>query len=149
MVSATPIAKAVRVRSGDSLWKLARHNLGHGNRWPELLAANPAIADPNRLPIGAELLLPNLPSYPVPSTRPNPTPRQASRITPSAILQIRHGDTLWSLARQHLGDPAAWPCLAAANPSISDPNRIFAGQELILPTACRQSRLAASHSALK
>lgn len=42
----------IRVRSGDSLWKLARRHLGRGVRWRSLLLANPWIKDPNHLKAG-------------------------------------------------------------------------------------------------
>ena len=46
---------SITVRSGDSLWKLARRHLGHGNQWRKLLAANPWIGNPNRLRVGAQI----------------------------------------------------------------------------------------------
>ena len=113
----TATRKTVSVKSGDSLWKLAEENLGHGKRWPELLAANPNIVNPNQIGAGAQL---NLPSAVAAST-----------------IRVQKGDTLWALARISLGRSSAWPCLAGANPSIRDPNRIYENQELIVPTACR------------
>jgi len=123
---ATP--KTVSVQRGDSLWKLALQNLGRGNRWPELLAVNPSIANPNQIRVGAELRLPTA----------SATPASAHSATSGAAsaIKVRKGDTLWNLANANLGRSSAWPCLAAANPSISDPNRIYDGQNLILPTAC-------------
>jgi nucleoid-associated protein YgaU len=44
--------EVVTIRSGDSLWKLARRHLGHGVRWRALLAANPEIRDPYQLKVG-------------------------------------------------------------------------------------------------
>lgn len=46
---------SITVRSGDSLWKLARRHLGHGNQWRKLLEANPWIGNPNRLRIGTQI----------------------------------------------------------------------------------------------
>jgi LysM repeat protein len=133
-----PTPRTIRVQPGDSLWKLARRNLGRGVLWTQLRAGNPGIANPKHLPVGAELLLPNPPARSSALARPEAGQNATqATTTPSSTLQVRHGDTLWSLAKQFLGSPTAWPCLAAANPSISDPNRIFAGQQLLLPTACR------------
>jgi hypothetical protein len=47
--------EVVTVRSGDSLWKLARQHLGRGDRWRALLKANPWIRSPNHLRIGSQI----------------------------------------------------------------------------------------------
>jgi nucleoid-associated protein YgaU len=118
----------VRVQSGDSLWKLAQQNLGRGNRWPEILAANPRISDPNQIRAGARLNLPATAS---------PLVSRSAKIGAVSLIKVRKGDTLWALATSNLGRSSRWPCLAAANPSLSDPNRIYENQELVVPTACR------------
>lgn len=127
VVTRVAIQKTVSVQRGDSLWKLAQQNLGRGNRWPELLAVNPSIANPNQIRAGVELILPAVATTPV-------SVRRAANTT--ALIKVRKGDTLWNLAKANLGRSSAWPCLAAANPSIGDPNRIYEGQNLILPDAC-------------
>jgi nucleoid-associated protein YgaU len=43
------------------------------------------------------------------------------------------GDSLWEIAARHLGDGNQWRDIAALNPQLSDPNRIYAGQDLRLP----------------
>ena len=122
----TATQKTVSVESGDSLWKLAEKNLGRGQRWPELLAANPNIVNPNQIGAGAQLKLPS-----AVAAAPNST--RNDRNSAASTIRVRKGDTLWALARTHLGRSSAWPCLAAANPSISDPHRIYENQELIVP----------------
>jgi nucleoid-associated protein YgaU len=128
VVTRVATQKTVSVQRGDSLWKLAQQNLGRGNRWPELLAVNPSIANPNQIRAGAELLIPAVAatSVSVPSA-PNGA---------ALTIQVRKGDTLWTLAKANLGRSSAWPCLATANPSISDPNRIYEGQTLVLSATC-------------
>jgi nucleoid-associated protein YgaU len=128
VVTRVATQKTVSVQRGDSLWKLAQQNLGRGNRWPELLAVNPSIANPNQIRAGAELLIPAVAatSVSVPSG-PNGA---------ALTIQVRKGDTLWTLAKANLGRSSAWPCLATANPSISDPNRIYEGQTLVLSAIC-------------
>jgi LysM repeat protein len=120
--------KTVSVQRGDSLWKLAQQNLGSGNRWTELLAANPRIADPNQIRAGARLTLPDIAAL-------GRADRNA-KTNAATTIKVRKGDSLWSLGKSNLGRSSAWPCLAAANPSISDPNRIYENQELIVPAAC-------------
>ncbi|MGC2828980.1 MAG: LysM peptidoglycan-binding domain-containing protein [Candidatus Acidiferrum sp.] len=130
--SAISNQKIVRVQPGDSLWKLAQQNLGRGNRWPELLAANRWIADPNRIRAGARLYLPAAPAIP-PATRNAATSTVGRN---ASTVKVRRGDTLWSLAKSTLGRSSYWPCLASANPSISDPNRIYENQDLFIPAGC-------------
>lgn len=51
-------ARTYTVRKGDTLWSIARRELGDGQRHAEIMSLNPGI-DPKRLPIGAQLRLPN------------------------------------------------------------------------------------------
>lgn len=121
-------AKTIRVGQGDSLWKLAQRNLGYGSLWPMILAANPGLTDPNHLRLGTELALPAV----VAIARSSPRPASAAVRT----IKVHKGDTLWSLARNNLGQNSDWRCLAAANPALSDAGRIFVGQELVVPSVC-------------
>ena len=128
MKAATPVApvapveaalRMVTVRPGDSLWKIAEENLGRGSRWREVLAANPAIANPNVLEAGTKLALPV-------DVR---TPR-ASKV------KVGPGDTLTKIAQMQYGRANYWRCIVQANPFVTDANRIFEGQELTLPARC-------------
>jgi nucleoid-associated protein YgaU len=116
----TPALRAVVVQKGDSLWKLAQLNLGKGARWPELLAVNPRLANPKQIKTGSRIYLPA---------------RYSARGGVSKI-SVRKGDTLWQLAQTHFGQAAYWKCIARANPAIQDANRIYAGQQLLLPASC-------------
>jgi nucleoid-associated protein YgaU len=118
----------ISVRTGDSLWKLAQQNLGRGNRWHELLAVNPGIANPNQIRAGAQLQLPNAAVSAVVSL--------GTKTNAVTTIKVRKGDTLWALAKSNLGRSSAWHCLAAGNPSLSDPNRIYEGQTLLLSSGC-------------
>jgi nucleoid-associated protein YgaU len=125
------VQNVVTVQSGDSLWKLAQRTLGRGNRYPELLAINPSVVNPDQIRAGAQLNLPEVSAIPI-------STGIASNSAASTI-KVRKGNTLWNLAKSSLGRSSAWTCLAAANPSISDPNRIYEGQVMILPRACSSS----------
>jgi hypothetical protein len=46
---------------------------------------------------------------------------------------IKQGDTLWDIANTFFKDPFLWPFLWKANPSITNPDLIFAGNKLIIP----------------
>ncbi len=126
---ATPIApavasnaklNAVTVKAGDSLWKLAQRNLGHGVRWSELLPLNPGIRDPDHIQAGSRIYLP-------PAVSPG---RPATKFT------VQNGDTLSKIAQTQFGHASLWSCIARANPVILDANFIHEGQVLLLPAGC-------------
>ena len=50
-------------------------------------------------------------------------------------IRVASGDSLWKLASRYLGDGAKWREFVEANPELSDPNRIRAGQQLRLPSS--------------
>lgn len=52
-------AKQFRVKAGDSLWKLAAAQLGSGQEWTCLAAANPQLQDANRIYPGQLLTVPD------------------------------------------------------------------------------------------
>lgn len=50
------------------------------------------------------------------------------------IHEVQSGDTLSSIAKQHLGDANAYNRIFAANqPMLKDPDEIYPGQVLIIP----------------
>ena len=110
----------VTLRPGDSLWKVAQQNLGRGSRWQELLAANPGILDPTRIAAGTEIVV----------------PAKLTGLKSDLNVAVRQGDTLSRIALGTYGRAAAWRCIAQANPEIADANRIYAGQQLLLPASC-------------
>lgn len=71
-----------RVRNGDSVWDLARKN---GIRTSTLLWANSTgIADPKNLPVGKEIIVPNMDAIEV---------------------KLKSGETVWSLGRRFSVSP--------------------------------------------
>ena len=61
---------------------------------------------------------------------------QAAAAEPQAVTPrtytIQKGDTLWSIARKHLGDPKRWKDIVAANPGL-DTRKLSIGQKIVLP----------------
>ena len=110
----------VTVQPGDSLWKLAQQNLGRGSRWQEVLAANPSIVDPTRIAAGTEIVI----------------PAKATGLKSDLKVTVEQGDTLSKIAQLTYRRAAAWHCIAQANPEIADANRIYKGQQLMLPFGC-------------
>jgi nucleoid-associated protein YgaU len=109
-----------KVERGDSWWKLAGIYLGNGARWRELRGMNPSGTNrPELLLLGSTVLVP------------------AGVVSPGApvakTVTMQKGDTLWGLAREHLGRGAAWKCLAEANPELGEPTKLQIGQRVLLP----------------
>ena len=49
---------------------------------------------------------------------------------------VEKGDTLWAIASKHLGNGSRYPEIFEANkPMLSDPNKIYPGQNLRIPDA--------------
>jgi nucleoid-associated protein YgaU len=113
--------RQIEVQAGQSWWKLAELYLGDGARWPELRKLNSsADGAPELLKRGSKVLVPE-------------TQQKADSGSHSVPLQ--KGDSLWSLAQEHLGRGSAWVCLAAANPQITDYTHIAVGTPVRLPAA--------------
>jgi len=122
VVTANATMVSRKVERGDSWWKLAEIYLGNGARWRELRGMNPAgTTRPELLLLGSTVLVPA---------------GVVGRETPVAkSVTVQKGNTLWGLARTHLGRGAAWKCLAEANPELGEPTRLRIGQKVMLPAA--------------
>jgi nucleoid-associated protein YgaU len=115
-----PQARMYRVRTGDSLAKISREQLGDEKRWPEIFALNRnAIRHPAR--IFPEQLL----------TLPGATP-----ISPLPLLHVvRPGDTVAKIARELLNDANRWPEIFTLNGAVlTNPDVLVPGQVLLLPS---------------
>lgn len=111
-----------RVRRGESLSRIARAYLGDAGMWPLVWLANPAVIDPDRIEPGQTIR--------VPIPRPELPPGMG--LVPHVV---RPGETLGSIARDHLGDAARWTMVWRVNPELKDPNRIRVGHVLNVPRA--------------
>jgi hypothetical protein len=70
---------------------------------------------------------------------PSQPPAEAAAATPAAATQagsytIRQGDTLWDISSAQYRDPFLWPLIWKANPSINDPDLIYPGANLVIPS---------------
>ncbi len=73
---------------------------------------------------------------PTPTATVSPTPAapdKACLIQQNSIYVIQPGDTLWRISECAYGDPLLWPVIFLANPQLSDPHLIHAGNSLIIP----------------
>ncbi len=57
-----------------------------------------------------------------------PSPEAATRYT------IKRGDTLWDISNTFLKDPFLWPFIWKENPSITNPDLIYPGNKLTIPS---------------
>ncbi|PYC76740.1 hypothetical protein C7C46_21360 [Streptomyces tateyamensis] len=142
-------------RPADSLWSIAEHQLGSGDRWQEIAKLNAGRVmdssgdtfDADR-PIqpGWQLLMP-ADAKPDPAT--GAAPAAAAPAPPAAqgggarhaSVTVREGDSLSAIAQRELGDAQAWPQLFDANKGVqapdgarlTDPNMLEPGMVLNIP----------------
>lgn len=115
-----------RVRSGDTLSSISRQYDVAGG-WRALYDANrDRVANPSLIRVGQVLRVPG-----TASSAPEPSAPPSS--TQGGSYTVRAGDTLSGIARSQ-GVVGGWNALYQANTDrISNPNRIFVGQQLQLP----------------
>jgi len=76
-----------------------------------------------------------LPPGPPDVVEPQPADAYAPATAPAPRTHVvSHGQTLWSIARQHYGDPRQWRRILQANSDrVRDPAHLPAGATLIIP----------------
>jgi nucleoid-associated protein YgaU len=146
-----------RIKRGDTLAGIAAATLGSGNRWKDIVAANPGL-DPRRLKIDQEIMIPNSTGTSVAQRLPAPAPAPAPAKAPVKSFQapnpddgasgpevagtasspsyreveVRSGDTLIEISRRELGNPDLYHRILKANPGL-DPKRMKVGQKIRIP----------------
>jgi morphogenetic protein associated with SpoVID len=139
--------KVHTVQKGDSLWKISKM---HGVALDELIAANPQIANPNQLEEGMQVNIPtgetttaaegeaanpNGMSVEMPMQQETvPTPAYPSVPKWDGLWKyvVKQGDSMFKIAKQ-VG--VTLDQLKAANPQIADPEMIYPGQVLNIPSS--------------
>ena len=123
------------VKAGDTLSGIAKRHLGDPNRWPDIVALNPHVADnPDLIHVGTVLTLPPT------------TPRASHTYT------VKAGDTLSGIAQRELGDATQYPAIFEASRHtlqpggvhLVDPDQIDIGQTLTIPSVAPASPPAES-----
>ena len=93
------------------------------------MAAPSLVAPPRPPAVNLAPIQPPAPLAPVNSAKGN-------------VVSVQRGDSLWKLAEQNLGKGLRWRELLSANPSITDPNHIVAGSQIVLPAASTSRQTA-------
>ncbi|MEK4069032.1 phage tail tip lysozyme [Peribacillus sp. FSL R5-0717] len=115
-VNTNPQMQKYTVQPNDSLWKIAET---YQVNFDDLIKANPDIHDPNILPVGKVINLPN-------ARRPLNVPPQVHTHT------VQQGEDFWKIAKTY---QVNFDDLIKANPDIHDPNILQVGQVINLPNA--------------
>ncbi len=135
-----PVEIIHKVVSSDSLAKLAKEYYGDETKWQYIYEANKnKIRNPNILYIGLELLIPDitvLEKRDEDRFYENLSGREPGEevFTTTGTHIVRHGDTLFSIARRYYGDTAMWDKIYDANEDTIVHKRLLeVGQTLVIP----------------
>lgn len=121
------------VAPGENLYRIG---LQYGLSWVPIAAVN-GITDPDRIYVGQELIIPGT------STQPESTPTPKPPETPTYTnYVVQPGDTLSSISRK-FGVSAQE--IAEAN-GLVNPNRIYVGQVLKIPTSAPETSPELTHT---
>jgi LysM repeat protein len=124
-----------KVKTGDSYYTIAKHELGNANRWKELEKLNGI--SPEELHAGQTIKLPV-------KEGPGATPPGAPLVPPPGgagenpvpgdgrTHVVAKGDTLAGISKKYFGTTTKWKEIVKLNPGV-DPETLKEGQKLILP----------------
>ncbi|WP_203568073.1 LysM peptidoglycan-binding domain-containing protein [Aestuariimicrobium ganziense] len=117
------------VKRGETLWSIAEHHLGSGNRYPEILKLNHEL-----LRGKAQFLKPGwVLALPAGAQADGERATAANDREPSGYTVVK-GDTLSEIAQEHLDDADAWPRIFEASRKLTQPDgRRLTDPDLILP----------------
>jgi len=130
---ATPAAGMTQytIKSGDTLEGIARAQMGDGQKWQLIAAANPGL-DPKALKIGQKITIPA--STTTASKDKAAAPAGSSTAAPNTYT-VQKGDTLIELSRKFYGNDAEWKRILEANATTlkGDAKAIAPGMKLVIP----------------
>ena len=113
------------INQGDSLWDIAKRQLGDGSRWGEIYKANADVigSNPDLIQPGTTLHLPDGSGTNI-----------ASAGGEAGGYTVQPGDNLWSIAKHHMGSGHHWGQIYHANEGLigGNPEMIHPGQHLAM-----------------
>lgn len=128
-------ASRYTIRSGDTLYAIATR---FHTTVTKLVAIN-HLSNPNVIRVG-QVLTVNAASSSSVTNKPKTSSRTSATLTTRTTYVVKAGDTLGAIAnRLHV----SWTSLASAN-HLSNPNILFVGQVLHVPTATSSNRSTSS-----
>lgn len=132
--------KEHKCEPGDSVSRLAGRYLGGNTKTNRdlIIRANPSLQkDPNRMIVGQTYLIPTPGQEPavalVPADQPQ-TPGATVASVTEYWYTVKEGDSLWKIANEQLGKPAAVPAIKELNKdSLRGGDTVYVGMKLKLP----------------
>jgi len=119
-----PGERTYTVRRNDSLYSIARKELGNGARWKEIETLNAGVNTAD-LKVGQTL---RLPGEPVTSA----TALGGTEPTAGKTHVVAKGETLADISKKYFGTTQKWKDIAKANPG-SSPENLKIGQKIVIP----------------
>ena len=114
------------IKKDDSLYVIAKRELGSASRWKEIEKLNNISS--GDLKIGQVIKLPASAPSAVPDSGSSPTPPA----TGSKTHTVAKGETLGDISKIYFGTSRNWKKIEAANPGVTSDN-LKIGQKLIIP----------------
>jgi nucleoid-associated protein YgaU len=141
----TAALPSITVQRGDTLWDLAERHLSDPLRYTEIRDLNTSRTQPDGARLrDADFIQPGWTLLlPADATNLPPAVRTVAATAPEApSVVVEPGDSLWSIAAEHLGDGHRYPGIANLNRGItqadgrflSDPDLLQPGWVLRMPT---------------
>ena len=122
------IPKSYRVERDDKMWVVVVKRWELKESFLQAIEqANPKI-DFKRLKPGTDIAIPDPGAY----TRTAAEKQAPPKPVGARLYEVRGGDTLESIAFQHLGAKTRWHDIMNMNPGL-DPKRLSEGKEIYLP----------------
>lgn len=133
------------VKTGETLYQIAKEYYGRGDKWTLIVKANPKVS-PTKVRVGDKLIIPaasetvltpaSLVEVEKSKTNGVKTDKKVPTTTTGKkrTYKVRYGDTLQVIAHDQLGSSARWREILRLNKSLkNDPMKLRSGMTIVLP----------------